>query len=248
MKFYLMFSIILFCLSSETNAMNRDSSNRYLTFSYFRQELYPANYYYQTNAPFKDAWKYSFSVLFQKEIYSYKKLEFNTYLGLTTDLTNIGSIDVVQYSKHIQKKINYKSFDFALSSAFSVDIRVLKHKKSELKIGTGILTNGYFLNTMKSQTYLFDRENSNLKDSIIITSLKNNTFGIVHFYQLNLIKKIKNKSLMMGVRLFMSDINDSPNNIEYEVYPPSIFPPVTTFKGQFINFNRPFAFLIGYSF
>ena len=183
MKFFLLFSIIQCCLFCEIKAMNKDSSNRYLTFNYFRQELYPANFYYQTKEPFKDAWKYSFSVLFQKKIYSYKKLEFNTYLGLTTDLTNIGSIDVVQYSKHIQKKINYKSFDFAFSSCFSVDIRILKRKKSELKIGTGILTNGYFLNTIKSQTYLFERENSNLKDSIIITSLKNNTFGIVHFYQ-----------------------------------------------------------------
>ena len=53
---------------------------------------------------------------------------------------------------------------------------------------------------------------------------------------------------MIGVRFFISDINDSPKNIEYEVYPPSIFPPVTTFRGKFINFNSPFAFLIGYSF
>ncbi|NQW41913.1 MAG: hypothetical protein HQ463_00575 [Bacteroidetes bacterium] len=230
-------------------ALSKDSFNRFITLNFSKQNL--ETFSFRKNnldiKPISNVKQYSFSAMLQKKFLTYKKLNFNTYLGLKGRFINIGSIDVIQLSNRINEKINSRSFDISLNSGVSVDIRVFKFKHSELMFGAGLLTSGYFFNPIKTKKYVYERNDLYKRDSIEIAYYRNNVFEINPFYQLTYKRKYNKKMIIVGLRYFYSSITGSPHNIEYKFFVSTQPTTPKNYEGTIESFRTPLIFFLGLS-
>ena len=228
---------------------SKDSLNRFITLNFNKGNLETFEYNNNNDVqPFKNIKQYLFSVLFQNKVYSYKKINFNAYVGLKSSFTNIGSIDVQQNLKQINNNINSRSINLALNTGISIDIKVIKFKNSEFQLGAGILTNGSFYNSIKIDKYVFERNDFYQKDSIEIKYSKNNIFEINPFYQLTYKQKINKKQMIIGIRYFISSINGRPENIEYKFFSTRFPTTPMNYSGYFSSFKLPLICYLGLAF
>lgn len=212
---------LLICISivTQTQAQHIDTFKRFVTIGFGMFNMFAENRIDKQgidNTIFGKSKMYSLAVIVKKEVYTYKKLKLNGYLGIKTNLINVSEIDVIQDYTPIKEKISFMTFEMALNFGVSIDTRLIKIKKSELIIGAGLMSSGYFYNQTKAKNYVFKRQNPFIQDSVHIQSYNNALFEISPFYQLTFKHKLNKKALIAGLQVFFQ--GKRPNNINYDFY------------------------------
>ena len=244
-KFYFIISFFIavnFCYSK-----NIDSCKYNITINYNTRKFNSLDEYYEKGGPFDNNRIRSITLNFEAIFAETKKYQFITNYGINFRTYTVGYLSETGVLRESTGDIMSNSFAIGFQTGIAVQRKIFKYKNTNLYLSGGFSFNGFMINGIKDENFLFKYSTGSFSDSITVYHDSHKPFYFYPMLQLKIKSKVGKKILVYGTRMLKGTDLSSKLNIRYRVGTnrnPNSF----QYKGTFYDYRNQWEFYLGLAF